>query len=146
MNAPTAVHHFTDPSTNRQFIGCVLRGFVWGLSMAFDPNRRISGLWAARRLLEEALDIPMDQESGPVTGMDMYGFTKEETRPEEAIRALSETPAVWMEKSRGSTGCSIPTRPCSQAGRLYTKGILQRGSCRGDPAEGILQRGSYTAI
>ena len=30
----------------------------------------------------------MDQESGPVTGTDIYGFTKEETRPEEAIRAL----------------------------------------------------------
>ena len=55
MNAPAAVHHFTDPSTNRQFIGRVLRRFVWELSMAFDPNRRISGLWAARRLLEEAL-------------------------------------------------------------------------------------------
>lgn len=39
---------------------------------------------------------------------------------------------------RGSTGCSILPRPCSQAGRLYTKGILQRESCRGSPTEGML--------
>jgi hypothetical protein len=48
--------------------------------------------------LEEARDLPMDQELGPVTGNDIYGFTEEETRPEEAIRALSETRAVLVER------------------------------------------------
>jgi uncharacterized protein YbjQ (UPF0145 family) len=51
--------------------------------------------------LEEDRDIPMDQEYDPVTGKDIYGFTEEETRPEEAIRALSETRAVLMERFEG---------------------------------------------
>jgi hypothetical protein len=33
-----------------------------------------------------------------MTGTGVYGFTKEDTRPEEAIRALSETRAVWTER------------------------------------------------
>jgi hypothetical protein len=45
--------------------------------------------------------IEMDQESYPVTGADIYGVTEEETRPEEAIRALSETPAVRAERFEG---------------------------------------------
>jgi hypothetical protein len=36
-----------------------------------------------------------------MTGTDMYGFTKEEKRPEKAIRALSETRAVLMERFEG---------------------------------------------
>jgi hypothetical protein len=48
--------------------------------------------------LEEARDLPMDQELSPVTGNDIYCFTEEETRPEEAIRALSETRAVLSER------------------------------------------------
>jgi hypothetical protein len=51
--------------------------------------------------LEEDRDIPMDQESGPVTGTDIYGVTEEETRPEEAIRALSETRGVLVERFEG---------------------------------------------
>jgi hypothetical protein len=51
--------------------------------------------------LEEDRDIPMDQEYDPVTGKDIYGFTEEETRPEEAIRALSETRAVLVERFEG---------------------------------------------
>jgi hypothetical protein len=51
--------------------------------------------------LEENRDIPMDQESAPVTGTDVYGVTEEETRPEEAIRVLSETPAVLSERLEG---------------------------------------------
>jgi hypothetical protein len=43
----------------------------------------------------------MDQESAPVTGADIYGFTEEETRPEEAIQALSEPPAVRAERFEG---------------------------------------------
>jgi hypothetical protein len=43
----------------------------------------------------------MDQESAPVTGADIYGFTEEETRPEEAIQALSETRAVLVERFEG---------------------------------------------
>jgi hypothetical protein len=51
--------------------------------------------------LEEDRDIPMDQESGSVTGKDIYGFTEAETRPEEAIRALSETRSVLAEGFEG---------------------------------------------
>jgi hypothetical protein len=51
--------------------------------------------------LGEGRDIPMDQEYDPVTGKDIYGFTEEETRPEEAIRALSETRAVLAEGFEG---------------------------------------------
>jgi len=32
----------------------------------------------------------MDKEYDPETGKDIYGFTEEETRPEEAVRALLE--------------------------------------------------------
>jgi hypothetical protein len=46
----------------------------------------------------------MDQEPGPVTGTYVYGVTEEETRPEEAIRALSETRAVLVERFEGGTG------------------------------------------
>jgi hypothetical protein len=40
----------------------------------------------------------MDQEPGPVTGTDVYGITEEETRPEEAIRSLSEIRSVLVER------------------------------------------------
>jgi hypothetical protein len=43
----------------------------------------------------------MDQEYDPVTGKDIYGVTGAETRPEEAIRALSETRAVLVERFEG---------------------------------------------
>jgi hypothetical protein len=43
----------------------------------------------------------MDQEYDPVTGKDIYGVTEEETRPEEAIRALSETRSVLAEGFEG---------------------------------------------
>jgi hypothetical protein len=43
----------------------------------------------------------MDQESYPVTGIYVYGVTEEEARPEEAIRVLSETPAVRAERFGG---------------------------------------------
>lgn len=36
-----------------------------------------------------------------MTGTDVYGITAEETRPEEAIRALSETRAVPSERFEG---------------------------------------------
>jgi hypothetical protein len=45
--------------------------------------------------------IEIDQEYDPVTGKDIYGFTEEEARPEEAIRVLSETPAVRAERFEG---------------------------------------------
>jgi hypothetical protein len=64
----------------------------------------------------------MDQESGPVTGTDIYAFTEEGTRPEQALRALSETLDVSCRRmewpvcaQRGScTGGTLPAcRPCT---------------------------------
>ena len=48
--------------------------------------------------LDEDRDIPMDEEYDPVTGKDIYGFTEEETRPEEAVRALQEIREVLAER------------------------------------------------
>ena len=42
--------------------------------------------------------IEIDQEYDPVTGKEIYRFTEEEARPEEAIRVLSETRAVLVER------------------------------------------------
>jgi hypothetical protein len=85
--------------------------------------------------LEEDRDIPMDQESAPVTGTDVYGFIEEETRPEEAIRALSETPAVRAERfGGGAPAASGVNAPPGGMARLCTKGILYRGHVARLPA------------
>jgi hypothetical protein len=90
MNAPAAIHNFTDPSTNRQFIGRVLRGLVLKGLGGFRPgleNRASgppAGCW---RKTETSRWIRNRDGSGIVssmTGTGVYGFTKEETRPEES--------------------------------------------------------------
>jgi hypothetical protein len=69
----------------------------------------------------------MDQESYPVTGIYVYGVTEEEARPEEAIRVLSETPAVRAERFGGGTGCLRRKRPAGRNGPFVHKGDPVQG-------------------
>jgi hypothetical protein len=82
----------------------------------------------------------MDQESGPVTGTDIYGVTEEETRPEEAIRALSETRAVLAERFEGVHRLTRRTLPAGRNGPFVHKGDSVQGgtlpACRPCPSGG----------
>ena len=48
--------------------------------------------------LEEDRHIDIQKEYDPVSERDIYGFTREETRPEEAIQALKEIRRVLQQR------------------------------------------------